>query len=67
MVGEPERPRRPVPVPRDLPGEGRRPRTPADAAFNHWLQRGLHKMYDDTTSEPIPDELLQLIQRDREK
>lgn len=36
-----------------------------DAAFDLWLQRGLHAMYDDVAKEPIPEELLQLIEQDR--
>lgn len=39
----------------------------ADAAFDLWLQRGLHKLFDDVAREPIPDELLRLIENDREK
>ena len=35
-------------------------------AFDLWLQRGLHKLFDDVASEPIPDELLRLIEDDRE-
>ena len=38
-----------------------------DAAFDVWLQRGLHKMFDDVASEPIPDELLRLIEEHRNK
>lgn len=36
-----------------------------DAAFDVWLQRGLHQLYDSVTSEPIPPELLRLIETDR--
>lgn len=36
-----------------------------DAAFDLWLQRGLHAMYDDVANEPIPPELLALIEQDR--
>jgi hypothetical protein len=39
----------------------------ADAAFDIWLQRGLHKIFDDIAREPIPDELLRLIEQDRRK
>lgn len=39
----------------------------ADAAFDLWLQRGLHKLFDDVAREPLPDELLRLIEDDREK
>ena len=36
-------------------------------AFDLWLKRGLHKIYDDVANEPIPDELLKLIEEDRTK
>jgi hypothetical protein len=35
------------------------------SAFDVWLERGLHKLYDDVANEPIPPELLQLIEDDR--
>ncbi len=41
--------------------------TKGDAAFDVWLQRGLHKIYDDVANEPIPDELLRLIEEDRNR
>ena len=34
-------------------------------AFDLWLQRGLHQLFDDVASEPVPDELLRLIEEDR--
>ena len=34
-------------------------------AFDLWLQRGLHQMFDDVASEPVPEELLRLIEDDR--
>ena len=40
---------------------------PVAAAFDIWLQRGLHQLYDNIAREPIPDELLKLIEEDREK
>ena len=27
-----------------------------EAAFDLWLDRGLHKLFDNVTSEPLPDE-----------
>ena len=36
-------------------------------AFDLWLKRGLHQIYDTVASEPIPDELLKLIEDDRKK
>lgn len=40
---------------------------PVVAAFDIWLQRGLHQLYDDIAKEPVPDELLKLIEDDRQK
>lgn len=40
---------------------------PVTAAFDVWLQRGLHQLFDDVAKEPLPDELLKLIKEDREK
>ena len=54
--------RKPKPQP-----QPRKQSRPVDAAFDVWLQRGLHQLYDDVTREPIPDELLKLIQEHREK
>ena len=36
-------------------------------AFDIWLQRGLHQLYDDIAQEPVPEELLRLIEEDRKK
>ncbi|GAA0587048.1 hypothetical protein GCM10009416_26920 [Craurococcus roseus] len=33
-------------------------------AFDIWLQQGLHKLYDSVAKEPVPDELLKLIEQD---
>ena len=33
--------------------------------FDVWLQRSLHDLYDGVTQEPIPAELLLLIEEDR--
>jgi hypothetical protein len=37
----------------------------SDAAFNLWLTRGLHAMFDSIAEEPIPPELLAMIERNR--
>ncbi|MGI4946165.1 MAG: NepR family anti-sigma factor [Janthinobacterium lividum] len=50
-----------------LPASRRRPASPAEPAFDAWLKRGLHQMFDDVASEPIPEELLRLIEEDRSK
>ncbi len=36
-------------------------------AFDLWLTRGLHQIYDEVAKEPIPEELLKLIEEDRKK
>ncbi|ABI61654.2 Hypothetical protein GbCGDNIH2_0756 [Granulibacter bethesdensis] len=38
-----------------------------DGAFDLWLQRSLHQIFDDIAKEPIPEELLRLIEKDRAK
>lgn len=49
----------------------RRPATGKGGAsedpFGLWLQRGLHQLYDSVANEPIPDELLRLIEDDKSK
>jgi len=35
---------------------------PADAAFDLWLERGLHRLYDHAAFEPVLPGLLRLIQ-----
>ena len=42
---------------------GRKP----DEAFEKWLKRGLHQRYDTVAKEPVPDELLRLIEEDRNR
>lgn len=36
-------------------------------AFDVWLNRGLHELYDNIAQEPIPPELLKLIEDSRPK
>ncbi len=43
------------------------PTTVSQAAFDIWLQHGLHQMFDPVAKEPIPEELLRLIEADRNK
>ncbi len=43
------------------------PKRKPEAAFDIWLKRGLHQIYDKVTNEPIPEELLRLIEEDRKK
>jgi hypothetical protein len=42
-------------------GEDLRP----EAAFDLWLQRSLHQLFDNVAKEPIPEELLRLIEGHR--
>lgn len=43
----------------------RRVRGKPESPFDQWLTRGLHQLFDDVAKEPIPDELLRLIQDDK--
>jgi hypothetical protein len=38
-----------------------------EAAFDIWLHKGLHEIYDKVAREPIPEELLKLIEEDRKR
>ncbi len=40
---------------------------PTDLAFDKWLNRGLHELFDDVMKEPVPPELLKIIQDDKKK
>jgi hypothetical protein len=39
--------------------------TDAARAFEIWLQRSLHRLYDQVAEEPVPPELRRLIEKDR--
>jgi len=54
---------------KDRAGETARTRMKAstERPFDTWLQKQLHAMYDEITSEPLPADLLQLIENDAEK
>lgn len=53
---------------KDKPMPVEPPREPkAEAAFDVWLQRGLHDLFDEVAQEPIPEDLLRLIEGDRKK
>jgi hypothetical protein len=44
--------------------KGKRPvPSSADPAFDHWVARQLHKMYDEVLSEEVPEELLRLVEK----
>ena len=51
-------------IPEALDGKAgqREPRT----AFDIFLDRGLHSMFDSIKDEPIPEDLLRIIQEDRQ-
>ncbi len=38
-----------------------------DSAFDVWLNRGLHQLFDDVTKEQVPEELLKIIKDDERK
>lgn len=41
--------------------------SPVERPFDMWLQKQLHAMYDEIASEPLPDDLLDLIDNDAAK
>jgi hypothetical protein len=55
------------------PPSDRKPPGPAtragkgEKAFDTWLKQGLHKLFDDIASEPVPESLLKMIEEDRKK
>ena len=38
-----------------------------DSAFDLWLNRGLHQLFDDVMKEPVPPDLLKIVQDDKKK
>ncbi len=42
-------------------------KTSSERPFDLWLQKQLHAMYDEIASEPLPTDLLDLIDRDAAK
>jgi hypothetical protein len=44
-----------------------RAKASAERPFDMWLQKQLHAMYDEIASEPLPNDLLNLIDHDAEK
>jgi len=43
---------------------GRVAKMPAERPFDMWLQKQLHAMYDEIAGEPLPNDLLNLIDHD---
>ncbi len=39
----------------------RHPSDPGEVAFDRWLKRELGRLYDETLSEPVPEELSRLL------
>lgn len=51
---------------KDRPGpDARRSPGKPETAFDQWLNRGLHQMFDDVMNEPVPEELLRILREDR--
>lgn len=50
------------PPPAGRPAEDR-----VDEAFDEWLRRGLSDLYGDVAAEPVPEELLRIIDEDRSR
>ena len=40
---------------------------PTERPFDMWLQKQLHAMYDEIAAEPLPNDLVNLIERDASK
>jgi hypothetical protein len=40
---------------------------PTERPFDLWLHKQLHAMYDEIAAEPLPDDLINLIERDAGK
>jgi hypothetical protein len=58
----------------DKPRDGRtrepgrpKPKAEGERPFDMWLQKQLHAMYDEIASEPLPSDLLNLIDHDAAK
>ena len=46
------------------PARTNKVKTPEERPFDMWLQKQLHAMYDEIAAEPLPDDLVKLIERD---
>lgn len=61
------RPAAPAPKPgtKAMDGKSAKAAKPsAERPFDMWLQKQLHAMYDEIASEPLPNDLLNLIDHD---
>jgi hypothetical protein len=61
------KPMKPVEVGADEAAARQRAKPSAERPFDMWLQKQLHAMYDEIASEPLPNDLLNLIDRDAAK
>ena len=43
------------------------PKASRERPFDMWLQKQLHSMYDEIAAEPLPADLLSLIDKDADK
>jgi len=70
MAGD-DKPRASRPAPRSGRGietaKQRAKVSPAERPFDMWLQKQLHAMYDEIAGEPLPGDLLNLIDSDAAK
>jgi hypothetical protein len=48
----------------DNSARNNRVKAPAERPFDMWLQKQLHAMYDEIAAEPLPNDLVKLIERD---
>ena len=53
-------------MPQPASGRSITSRRKPEVAFDQWLARGLHQMFDDVAKEPVPAELLKLIEDDEQ-
>jgi hypothetical protein len=52
---------------RPSPVKPREPEQATDTAFDIWLNRSLHQLFDDVAREPVPEDLLRIVEEDRNK
>ncbi len=48
----------------DPPAREKNMKAPAERPFDMWLHKQLHAMYDEIAAEPLPDDLINLIEND---
>lgn len=51
----------------DPPAREKNMKAPAERPFDMWLHKQLHAMYDEIAAEPLPDDLINLIENDASK